>query len=92
MIPLRELELLHALWALAKPSDPTELSRSAAASTDPAPLRARAFLDLLVRGSKTRSAEVSSWSSAKQIRARCALTAAHVWLRDGMFYIPSEAI
>jgi hypothetical protein len=77
------------LWALAKPSDPTELSRSAAVSTDPAPVRARAFLDLLSEA-QARSAESSSWGSSKQFE-RVVIDGRAVWLRDGLFFIPSEA-
>jgi len=46
------------LWALAMPSDPTELSRSAAVSTDAAAISARSFLDTLSE-QQARSPEAS---------------------------------
>lgn len=78
------------LWALAKPSDPTELSRSAATSSDSAPVRARAFLDVLA-DAQSRSAEASSWSGSAQFQC-VSVEGRSIWLRDGLFYIPSEAV
>jgi hypothetical protein len=77
------------LWALAMPSDPTELSRSAAVSTDAAAISARSFLDTLSE-QQARSPEASTWTSNSRFERVC-VDGRHVWLRDGNFYIPSGA-
>ena len=77
------------LWALAVPSDPTELSRSAAATTDTPAIMARSFLDTL-SAEQARSPEASTWSRNSRFE-RVSVDGRHVWLRDGDFYIPSGA-
>jgi hypothetical protein len=77
------------LWALAKPSDPTELSRSAATTTDVAAVRARSFLDALSEV-QARSADAPSWGRTKECESIC-VDGRHVWLRNGNYLIPSDA-
>ena len=75
------------LWALAKPSDPTELSRAAASTTHPVPLRARAFLDAL---SEAQARSETAYSSDKKFE-RVVIDGRDIWLRSGQLYIPPEA-